>query len=458
MAESYSDVYGVLLAGGSGTRLWPVSRSLYPKQLVKFFGPDSLVQHTVKRLMPVIPEEKIRVVCGQDHARDVSRHLSEIGLSPAGKIVPEPCGRNTAPAILLAVLHALGQEPDPVLCIFPADHAIRPKEAFLQTLSQAVDYAREGHIVTFGIQPRFPETGYGYIEGGEEIQGNARKIKRFVEKPDRETAIAYIESGRFFWNSGMFVFKASQMIEEFRTHQPLLYDGMAAALKAANPPTREAYEKLPSISVDYAIMEKTDRGALLPSAFEWSDIGSWKALYDYLPKDENGNACDGDVMTNNVTNSLLMGIGGLISANHVDRMAIVGTPDAVFVSDMEKSREVQHIVARLKEAGRIETVSHRDRREDWGTIAELCLGEGFRVAQYTVLPKRKAEITAGEGDTIHLVIAEGRAAVRGKDGVSARNAGSSLKIGSQESVALNNQDENPLIAIVTFVSGKGDEA
>ena len=209
MNKVNNNVYSVLLAGGTGTRLWPVSRKLYPKQLVSFIGKLSLVQVTIKRLCPMFSPEKIRIVCGQEHFYEITRHTEEIGIKASDKIICEPCGRNTGPAILMAVLSILKKDPDAVLCIFPADHVIIDVNLFYQKIQSAVSLAEEGYIVTFGIKPKYPETGYGYIEGSDSVAHGAFHIKRFVEKPDIQTAIKYIEAGNFFWNSGMFAFKAS---------------------------------------------------------------------------------------------------------------------------------------------------------------------------------------------------------------------------------------------------------
>src|SRR5210317_1065090 len=220
MGDLADKVYAILLAGGTGTRLWPVSRQLYPKQLVKFIGDDSLVQSTIKRLSPVLDMENVKIVCGEQHFHETARHMQGIGLQADGKIICEPSGRNTAPAILLAVLHTLIVEKDAVLCVLPADHVIGNIERFHERLAAAIRLAERGYIVTFGIRPHYAETGYGYVEGDAAISEGALRVKRFVEKPDRKTAQQYIKAGNFFWNSGMFAFKASVILDEFRAWQP----------------------------------------------------------------------------------------------------------------------------------------------------------------------------------------------------------------------------------------------
>lgn len=259
------NAYALLLAGGLGTRLWPTSRALKPKQLVRFMGKDSLLQSTIKRLAPMVDPEKIRIVCGKEHLPETALHMEEMGITAEGKVISEPCGRNTAPAILLGLFKVLENESDAVVCIFPADHAIKNVDGFHRKLKAAVWLAGLGFIVTFGITPGYPETGYGYIEGGTDISEAAFLVKRFVEKPDEKTARNYVDSGNFFWNSGMFVFKASVMIDEFKTFQPELFNNMQNLINAPGALTRQAYGQLPDISVDCAIMEKSDKVAVLPA-------------------------------------------------------------------------------------------------------------------------------------------------------------------------------------------------
>ncbi|MBT8370162.1 MAG: mannose-1-phosphate guanylyltransferase, partial [Deltaproteobacteria bacterium] len=341
MQDSASNAYAILLAGGTGTRLWPVSRQLYPKQLVKFIGDDSLVQSTIKRMSPVLDSQHVRIVCGQQHFHEIARHMQEIGLHAEGKIICEPSGRNTAPAILLAGLHMLIADKDAVICVFPADHVIGDPEKYHDRLKAAIRLAEQGYVVTFGITPHYPETGYGYVEGGKAVSEGALSITRFVEKPDKQTAQKYIAAGNFFWNSGMFAFKASLIVDEFRTYQPKLLENMKAIFDGTNTIAKEDYDRLPAISFDYAIMEKTAKGVVLPSDFKWSDIGSWKSLYDFLPKDADRNVIDGDIIANNTQGSFIMGRDRLIATNHLKDMVVVETPDSIFVSDIDHSRDVK---------------------------------------------------------------------------------------------------------------------
>ena len=352
--EAVSNVYPVLLAGGVGSRLWPLSRELSPKQIIKFFGEDSLLQSTIKRIVPVLNTENVRIVCGDKHFNETARQMEETGIPPEGKIICEPCGRNTAPAILLAVLNILKDEKDAVLCVFPADHVVRDNSVFQDKLKSAIKLADEGFVVTFGIRPHYPETGYGYIEGENELPGGALSIKRFVEKPDIKTAKEYLKAGNFFWNSGMFAFKASVIMDEFKVFEPELFKRMSNLVAAKETVAKADYEKLPNTSIDYAIMERTDKGVVLPSDFGWSDIGSWKSLYDFLPKDDEGNVIKGDVIAKRTRNCLIIGSERLIAANRLENMVIVETSDSIFISDMDNTQDVKSIVTELKEKKRKE--------------------------------------------------------------------------------------------------------
>ena len=444
MFEYKTNVYPVLLAGGSGTRLWPVSRELYPKQLVKFVGEDSLLQITIKRLAPVLDAENIRVVCGKEHFSEIARHMEEIDIRADGKIICEPCGRNTAPAILLGMLYILKHEEDAILCIFPADHVIRNISVFHEKLRSAIKLAEMGYIVTFGIKPHYPETGYGYIEGAGEITDQAFAVQRFVEKPDMETARRYVDAGSFFWNSGMFTFKASVMMNELKIHQPELLKKMKPLALTEGYISQESYQLLPNIAIDHAIMEKTDKGAVLPSDFGWSDIGSWKSLYDFFPKDQNSNVIDGDVIAINTENCLIMGNERLVATNNINNIVVVETPDSVFVSDMESSRDVKSIVQMLKEKDRREYYTHKTEYHPWGTFTVLEMKDNFRVVKLIIYPGSKLEIKVGASVIKHLVVIKGQAKTTTENQSGPLNRGQSMMFNEKQTVKLENFGEEPL--------------
>jgi len=438
------NVYPILLAGGSGTRLWPVSRELYPKQLVKFMGNDSLIQSTIKRLVPLLDVENIRIVCVKEHVHETARHIEEIGIRTYENIIAEPCGRNTAPAILLAMLHILNNEKDAVLCIFPADHVIRNNDAFHEKLLSSIKLAEMGHIVTFGIKPDYPETGYGYIEGAGQIKEHALFVKRFVEKPDIETAKRYIEAGNFFWNSGMFTFKASVMMKELNIHQPELLKEMEQLDLSGNIVSQKDYERLPNISIDYAVMEKTDKSAVLPSDFGWSDIGSWKSLYDFISKDANGNVIDGDVISKDTQNCFIMGYERLIATNKIKNMVIVETPDSVFVSDMESSRDVKSIVKKLKQRGRNEYQKHKTLYYPWGTLTVLEMNDDCTMAKLNIYPGSELETKADVSTIKHLVVIQGAARTTIDNQSRLLNKGESVMLSENQIVMLENAGNEPL--------------
>ncbi len=440
-------VYPILLAGGAGTRLWPVSRELYPKQLVKFVGKDSLLQGTIKRLPPVLNPENVKVVCGEQHFHETARQIENLGLAPEGKLISEPSGRNTAPAILLALLHILAIDKDAVLCVFPADHVIQDLDRFHDRLKAAIALASDGHIVTFGIQPHYPETGYGYVECGKNLNHNARVLKRFVEKPDLATAQKYIKTGNFFWNSGMFAFKASVILAEFKTHQPGLLKKMKSIFRVDKPIARKDYDLLANISIDYAIMEKTAKGVVLPSDFGWSDIGSWKSLYDFLQKDADNNVRDGDVIAQDTRNCLILGHDRLIAANCLRDMVVVETADSVFISDLEHSRDVKSIVDKLKEQQRQEFQQHRSAYHPWGISKRLEHKDNYAATQLTLYPHSSLELPAPTNMAYHFFILKGRAKIISGSEEKTLDAGEAITCRVKEQANIENAAETELSLI-----------
>ena len=455
-SELFRHVYPVLLAGGTGTRLWPVSRQLYPKQLVKFVGNASLIQNTVSRLTPLVDPENVRVVCGADHYYEIDRHLTDIQLSGRGKIISEPCGRNTAPAVLMAMFHVMEMDKDAVMCIFPADHVIRDVPDFQNNVRKAVALAEEGHIVTFGIRPHYPETGYGYIEAGEALKDQGFRVRRFVEKPDRATAEAYLKAGNFFWNSGMFTFKLTVMMEEFQTYAPELYQSMKAMVSKSSAPDPDDYRQLPDISIDYAIMEQTRKAAVLPSDFGWSDIGSWKSLFDFMPKNSDENVIIGDVVTKDTKNSFIMGQDRLIATNHVENLVIVDTQDSIFISDIENSRDVKSIVSMLKENGRKEFYQHLTVYHEWGKSTILHQDAASIVYHLTLFPEKTLHLAESTITADHLAVTSGEIMVSGLDCDTALGKGQSILLGNGKPAVVKNLKAVPAQVVAIGFRG-GDE-
>jgi mannose-1-phosphate guanylyltransferase/mannose-6-phosphate isomerase len=447
MADLNPKVFPVLLAGGTGTRLWPVSRELYPKQLAKFIGNDSLVQSTIKRLSPLLDLQNVRVVCGAPYYHEIARHMDDIGLNSNAKVIAEPSGRNTAPAILLAAFHLRQIAEDGVLCIFPADHVIGDIASFHERLQVSINLADNGHLVTFGIKPNYPETGYGYIEGGADVSGGALKVKRFVEKPDRKTAEKYIKAGNFFWNSGMFAFKVSVILEEFKAHQPQLLALMEDVFSAEKSLVKQDYDRLENISIDYAIMEKTDKCVVLPSDFGWSDIGSWKSLYDFLEKDADRNVIDGDVIAHDTHNCFILGQERLIATNRLQNVVVVETPDSVFVSDLEHSRDVKSIVSELKDQGRREYHQHRSVYHPWGISKLLEQRDHYSAVELTVYPDSSLQLSGDAGLTQHLLVISGQANVSGGSQKKMLRSGESFTCSANGQVQIENTGKGELYLI-----------
>ncbi len=446
MPDANTHIYPVLLAGGTGSRLWPVSRELYPKQLVKFIGNDSLVQSTIKRLPHSFNRDNIRIVCGREHFYEIARHLELVGLQTDGKIISEPCGRNTAPAILLSLFSIIREDADAIVCVFPADHVIKDLNKFHEMVKSSIILANKGHIVTFGIRPNYPETGYGYIEGDVDISNGARILKRFVEKPDFKTAKKYVAAGNFFWNSGMFTFSAEVILDEFQRFQPELYKQMSC-LYSKEVIKIDDYEQLPNISLDYAIMEKTEKGVVLPSDFGWSDIGSWKSLYDFIPKDEQNNVIDGDVLTKDTENCFIMGHERLIATNYLKNLAIIETPDAVFVSDLENSRDVKEIVIKLKEKERAEYQQHKTVHYAWGSRTQLERKDNYIVYRILLYPGSKYHINSKRLTSCNFTLLDGDVQVYDQGVKKRLYKEESMKLDKNKDIKLENIGNDPAVII-----------
>lgn len=443
-------IFPVLLAGGSGTRLWPISRDQAPKQLAEIGGERSFLQETIQRLHPVLCLDNVRVVCGNSHCDESSEHLAAIGLTTEKAVIGEPIGRNTAPAVLLAVLKILDQAsiPDALFFILPADHVIGDVPRFHERIHQAIHLAQNGYLVTFGIQPDYPETGYGYIEARQAVSGGGFAIDRFVEKPDIETARAYIESGGFFWNSGMFVFMASAILNEFKRFEPDMLAKMTAIVAKDGPIALAAYQDLPNISFDVAIMEKTSKGVVLPSEFGWSDIGTWSSLYDYMPKNDDGNVIAGDVIPHNTKNSLIIAKSRLVAANDMSDATIIETPDAVFVSKLKTSRNVKDIVSLLKRQKRREHQVHLLETHPWGSIQYLEKNDRLLVAKLSVKPNAAYEKMPRRPGRWHICLLSGDARISHAGKQHVLQAENSLSLDVQGEIIIRNSGKNDLFAIV----------
>ena len=405
----------VILSGGSGTRLWPLSREMYPKQLLALTGPRTMLQETALRLAGIAGAGNPIIVCNEAHRFTVAEQLRQIDLAPAA-ILLEPVGRNTAPAVALAALKAAQIEPKAILVVAPADHVIRDAHTFQQAAAEAARIAANGKLVTFGIVAREPETGYGYIRRGEGA-GPAYPVAQFVEKPALDLARQFIESGDYYWNSGMFVFTARRYLDELRALAPDILAAARAAFEAAKADLdfvridQAAFEKCRSESIDYAVMEKTRDAVVLPLDAGWSDVGSWSSLYDALPSDEEGNVLQGDVLVHDTRDCYVHSSSRLVAAVGMDDHIIVETKDAVLVAPKERVQDVKELVAKIKKSGRTEHSLHREVFRPWGSYDSIENGERFQVKRLTVRPGGVLSLQMHHHRAEHWIVVQGTARV-----------------------------------------------
>lgn len=403
----------VILSGGSGTRLWPHSRKYFPKQFLSFISEQSLFQETLQRLEGLNAEAPL-VICNEAHRFIVAEQLRQNGIQAQG-ILLEPVGRNTAPAVALAALQTAAQNPDAILLVLPADHVIQNLSAFHQALTIAQQQAETDKLVTFGIVPTAPETGFGYIQAGGD--GLAYTVQRFVEKPDRDTATEYLASGEYYWNSGMFMFKASRYLEELAKFRPDILNACQQALKHTSTDMdfvrldTEAFTACPADSIDYAVMEKTADAVVVPLDAGWSDVGSWSAIWEVSTKDEAGNRCHGDVLTEDTRNSLLFSESRLLATVGIENMVVVETRDAVLVAHKDRVQDVKAIVQRLETQNRGEKDWHRIVYRPWGCYDSVDAGERFQVKRITVKPGATLSLQKHHHRAEHWIVVRGTAEV-----------------------------------------------
>jgi len=418
-------VQPVILSGGSGTRLWPMSREKYPKQLLPLFGEDSLLQGTVRRLdgidgLTLVPT---MVVCNEEYRFVIAEQLRLMGKE--GVIVLEPTGRNTAPALTLAALEAAGANGDPVLLVMPADHIILDNRAFQLAVRQGASLAAAGMIVTFGITPDCPETGYGYIQTGEPLaQSSAFELTRFVEKPDRDTAQKYVDAGNYLWNSGLFMVRASVWLSAMENCRP---DILAACKSAWQGEQLDGnfvrvgtaeFASCPSDSIDYAVMERIAAGqanlpsaAVIPLAAGWSDVGAWDSLWQALDKDSAGNTVQGDVVLTDCKDTLAFSASRLVACVGVSDLVVVETADAVLVAHKTKTQDVKKIVDQLKHQGRVEGSFHRKVYRPWGWYDSIDAADRFQVKRIMVKPGAKLSLQLHHHRAEHWIVVKGTAKV-----------------------------------------------
>ncbi|MDY6823231.1 MAG: mannose-1-phosphate guanylyltransferase/mannose-6-phosphate isomerase [Thermodesulfobacteriota bacterium] len=414
----------VILAGGSGTRLWPLSRELYPKQLMTLTGGGTMLQNTVERIATFGGVGDPIVICNENHRFMVAEQLRAANINP-GAIVLEPVGRNTAPAVAVAAIMAADTDMDSLLIVLPADHFIGNIQAFHDAVAVGQAYARDAALVTFGVVPTAPETGYGYIKKGAAssetaVAGDvpvAVSIEAFVEKPDMETARAYLDSGDYCWNSGMFMFRAGTVLDELERFAPDIVTACRNSVaKGANDLDffrldADSFGVCPSDSIDYAVMEKTGNGIMVPFDAGWNDLGSWEALWDVGERDSSNNVTAGDVITHDVKNSYLRADSRLVAAVGLEDHIVVETPDAVLVTPRTMAQDVKHIVNYLKTHNREEALFHKTDYRPWGSCESLIATDRFRVNRLTVKPGELLSLQRHFHRAEHWVVLSGIARV-----------------------------------------------
>jgi len=409
------NIVPVIMAGGSGTRLWPLSRSLFPKQFLSLATNQSMLQETLKRTFG-LDTSKAVLLCNENHRFLVAEQLRSLNYTGA-RILLEPAGRNTAPALALAAFDIINNREDGVMMVMAADHVIEDTQAFEDAVKQAMPQALNNKLLTFGIVADKPEIGYGYIKRGEQVAESAFMVEQFVEKPDLKTAQAYLESGDYYWNSGMFLFKASAYLAELKQHAPAIYKACEIAYQEKSEDLdfvragKESFLSSPDDSIDYAIMEQTSNAVVIPLDAGWSDIGSWSALWDIDAKDSNNNAINGDVILHDTQNSLVHSTNRLVTTVGLNNIVIVETKDAILVAEKDKVQDVKHIVKALKSKSRSEASNHREVYRPWGKYDSIDSGGRYQVKRITVKPGAKLSVQMHHHRAEHWIVVSGTAKV-----------------------------------------------
>ncbi|MDH3330264.1 MAG: mannose-1-phosphate guanylyltransferase/mannose-6-phosphate isomerase [Desulfobulbaceae bacterium] len=436
----------VILAGGTGSRLWPLSRELYPKQLINLTGSHSLLQATLERVKELPDTLPPIIVVGEEHRFLTKTQIEALDLFPEYHLLLEPVGRNTAAAICGAALYAQQNiDKNTVLLVLPADHLISAQGAFREAVREALALAEKGNLTTFGIVPERPETGYGYI-----CRGEGCRVHSFVEKPDLQTAEEYVASGKYLWNSGMFAFSIKTLLAEFAEHGPVILTTMAEAVARGTRDgvffrfDKSAMEMCPDDSIDYALMEKTGKAAVVEADLGWSDIGSWHALWEMAEKDENGNVVTGDVIMEDVKNSLIRAGDTLVAAVGLTDTMVVETADAVLVAPISRAQDVKKIVQRLKKEGRNEFHIHKTVYRPWGSYTTLEIQERFQIKRITVNPQAKLSLQMHHHRHEHWIVVKGMAKVTNGNEVVLLNENQSTYITAGEKHRLENPGTIPL--------------
>lgn len=438
----------VIIAGGNGTRLWPLSREARPKQFMSFYGHDSMLQTTAKRLESLDIQASI-TVCNEEHRFFVAEQLRNIDM--LGSIILEPEGKNTAPAIALA---ALSVSDDPIVLVLPADHVIEDNLAFVKAVNKAIPLANAGKLITFGVPPKEPHTGYGYIKKGSE-RGVGFDVDQFVEKPSSDIAKSYVKSGDFYWNSGMFLFKASRYLGELEKFRPDIFQACSASMENKTTDSdflridKEIFELCPSDSIDYAVMEHTDDAVVVEMDAGWSDVGSWSSLWEISEKDHYGNVSSGDVMLVDSHNCLVKTDDKLVTTLGIDDLVIISTKDAIMVANKEKVQDIKNVTERLKNEDRDELKFSREVYRPWGFYDSIDRGDSYQVKRITVKPGAKLSVQMHHHRSEHWIVVTGTAKVtKGKKTfLLSENQSTYIAIGEVHALENPGQSDLELIEI-----------
>jgi mannose-1-phosphate guanylyltransferase/mannose-6-phosphate isomerase-like protein (cupin superfamily) len=476
-----ANIFAVILAGGSGVRFWPLSRETWPKQMLQIVGEDTLLRQTIKRINGFVPPKNIWIVTTEDKAQDIRFHIDSLGTFTKDiQFIKEPLGRNTAPAIGLTAIYLHHLSPESVMIVMPSDHAISDTENFLSDLRLAIQGAMEDHLVTFGIKPSRPETGYGYIKVDHSSKIHVKrlvKIERFVEKPDLQTARKYLSDSSYFWNSGIFIWKNSKILSEIKTHLPTLYrilkeiesllfeqdrrdrpdknfelsalsfDHSTSQIPQSairNPQFSKLYATIEPISIDYGVMERSSNTLMVPATFQWSDLGSWAALDEVIKKDDAGNILRGNTIDIGSQGSTIFGGERLIATIGLRDMVVVDTPDATLVTPKEKVQEVRKIVEVLKKNGREEHLLHKTVERPWGSYTVLEKGNGYKIKRVVLKPKARLSLQLHKRRSEHWIVVAGVAKVTREDETYLVHTNESIYIPINTRHRLENPGDIPL--------------
>jgi mannose-1-phosphate guanylyltransferase / mannose-6-phosphate isomerase len=461
-------MHAVIIAGGSGTRFWPKSRENFPKQLLSIVGEETMIQNTVTRISPVIPVENIWVITNEQHAFETCYQLKDLGFSPS-QLLTEPIARNTSAAIGYSAKILSQNNPDAIMAIFPADHVITATKPFLKLLKQAETIANENHLVTLGIKPTSPETGYGYIKQGKLIEENYFKVDRFIEKPDKLTAEKYLKEGSYYWNSGIFVWKVSTLLNEIDLYLPKLHEQLeqlavnTAPIKGKYPyqklskSGREIFNSLESISIDHSVMEKSNKVAVIPANIEWNDVGTWTSLASISKNDSHRNVISGNVISIENSDSIIQADSRLVATLGLKNIIVIDTPDALLVCAKERAQDIKKIVEKIKAEKRPEVSRTISETRPWGSYTILYKETNYLVKRIEVLPGESLSLQSHDYRSEHWTVVSGVAQVQIGEISQTLNAKQFVEIPKGAKHRLANMNKTTLIIIEVQLGDKLDE-